>query len=423
MPDGRAPTDAVAPLQLLQLRARPCFWETAVADNGGPLRGRLPHLRRPCRSVAAPRPGERADVPLPPPAPTPLPPPYQDKAGKPVVIGYEVLEDLGRTSTGVMQYRAKQTVLNRLVVLKTVLARDDPSQQAWGTLRGEAAALAKVPHPNIVGIFEAGDRDRQLFYNAVELRRRAEPRHPPRRQAVASLARRQLDADRAAGPRRSLRPREGDRPPWSAAANDPPPGAAHRQEIHRNSRAAGLHRSRGAVHSQDHRVRPGAHPARRGGRHRSGIAGQVSLLPRARTGVGPLEGHRASDRRFRARCPSLRMPDRAAAVQGQLAEHNAGADSDDRSRCPSPKLRKQAACSADVAARSSASACTNSRAAATTAPASWPTTSATPPPAVRSRPVARTSSSAAGNGPAHTSDRVRHPCRRCCSMYSVSSRH
>src|SRR5260370_1258735 len=99
----------------------------------------------------------------------PRPPPYQDKGGKPVVAGYEVLEDLGRTIAGVAQHRAKQTVVNRFVVLKTVLARDDPSQQAWGALRGEAAALAKLPHPNIVGIFDAGDRERQRFFDALQL--------------------------------------------------------------------------------------------------------------------------------------------------------------------------------------------------------------------------------------------------------------
>jgi serine/threonine protein kinase len=65
-------------------------------------------------------------------------------------------------------FKARQILVNRLVVLKVVYAREDPGQLAWGCLRAEAAALAKVQHPNIVAIFDAGERDRQLFYNAVE---------------------------------------------------------------------------------------------------------------------------------------------------------------------------------------------------------------------------------------------------------------
>jgi serine/threonine protein kinase len=165
MPDTVPPSD-VAHLKLLNC-ARGHFWESAVAD-GAARDTRCPTCGAPADEMPL-LDLEAADEPLPPPIPTPLPPPYQDKAGKPVVAGYEVLEDLGRTSTGVAQHRAKQTVVNRFVVLKTVLARDDPTQQAWGALRGEAAALAKLPHPNIVSIFDAGDRERQLFYNAIEL--------------------------------------------------------------------------------------------------------------------------------------------------------------------------------------------------------------------------------------------------------------
>jgi serine/threonine protein kinase len=105
---------------------------------------------------------------LPPPAP-PVEPPLFDDAGCPVVTGYEVLEDLGRSPTGVRLYRAKQTIVNREVLLKVVAAREDASQRAWGSLRGEASALGRISHPNIVQVHEAGERDRQLFYNAVEL--------------------------------------------------------------------------------------------------------------------------------------------------------------------------------------------------------------------------------------------------------------
>jgi WD40 repeat protein len=165
MPDT-VPTD-VAHLRLLNC-ARGHFWESAVGADGDARETACPTCGAPADVMPLLDP-EAVEAPLPPPAPTPIPPPYQDRAGQPVVAGYEVLEDLGRSAAGVALHRAKQTVLNRTVVLKSVLARDDPSQHGWGALRAEAAALAKLPHPNVVGIFEAGDRDRQLFYNAVEL--------------------------------------------------------------------------------------------------------------------------------------------------------------------------------------------------------------------------------------------------------------
>src|SRR5258708_6474233 len=106
----------------------------------------------------------------PPPAPAapPPPPPLRDADGRPVVAGYEILNDGSRTPRGVLVYRAKQVFINRTVALKVVFAKDDPGQRAWGCLRGEATALGKLMHPNVVQIFEVGERERQLFYNAVE---------------------------------------------------------------------------------------------------------------------------------------------------------------------------------------------------------------------------------------------------------------
>jgi hypothetical protein len=105
-----------------------------------------------------------ADAPGSPPPPLVL----RDAQGRPFVAGYEILADLGRSPRGVLLYRAKQVLVNRVVILKVVFAKDDPGQRAWGCLRGEASALGKLSHPNIVQIFEVGERERQLFYNAVE---------------------------------------------------------------------------------------------------------------------------------------------------------------------------------------------------------------------------------------------------------------
>jgi hypothetical protein len=90
-----------------------------------------------------------------------------DAAGRPIVTGYEVQEEVGRGPAGSV-YRAKQLLVGRTVLLKVVTAREDPGQQTWGSLRGEASALGRLAHPNIVQLFEAGERERQLFYNVVE---------------------------------------------------------------------------------------------------------------------------------------------------------------------------------------------------------------------------------------------------------------
>lgn len=108
-----------------------------------------------------------ADEPLTPAEPV-APPPLRASQGLPVVAGYDVREALGRGPLGVGLYRARQVAANRTVLLKVVYAREDAGQVAWGALRGEAAALGKAAHPNLVTLYEAGERDRQLFYNAVE---------------------------------------------------------------------------------------------------------------------------------------------------------------------------------------------------------------------------------------------------------------
>jgi hypothetical protein len=95
-------------------------------------------------------------------------PPLRDKDGRPIIAGYEILADLGKSPTGVHLYRARQVLVNRTVLLKVVLAKEDAGQLAWGSLRGEATTLGRLVHANIVQILDAGERERQIFYNAVE---------------------------------------------------------------------------------------------------------------------------------------------------------------------------------------------------------------------------------------------------------------
>ncbi|MFO0879562.1 MAG: WD40 repeat domain-containing serine/threonine protein kinase, partial [Gemmataceae bacterium] len=86
----------------------------------------------------------------------------------PVVPGYSIEKELPRGPAGIRRFRAKQDLVGRPVLLEVVLAREDGSQRAWSSLRSEAGLLGKLQHPGIVTLLEAGERSRQLFFNAVE---------------------------------------------------------------------------------------------------------------------------------------------------------------------------------------------------------------------------------------------------------------
>jgi serine/threonine protein kinase len=84
--------------------------------------------------------------------------------GLPVVPGYRVLERLGRGGMGVV-YKAWQTALKRVVALKMIWGRDpsDPEQRA--RFRGEAEAVARLRHPNIVQIYEVGEHEGRPYFS------------------------------------------------------------------------------------------------------------------------------------------------------------------------------------------------------------------------------------------------------------------
>jgi len=168
------------------------YWEKHVEDGADGSPAHCPV----CGHAAEAMPLlDEASAEVPPASPAePLPPPpLRDKDGRPVLAGYEILQDLGKGPTGVHLYRARQLLVNRTVLLKVVFAKDDPGQFAWGSLRGEAGALGRFSHPNIVQILDAGERDRQLFYNAIEhvdgptLAEALDGKPLPIRQAVALI--------------------------------------------------------------------------------------------------------------------------------------------------------------------------------------------------------------------------------------------
>ena len=65
-------------------------------------------------------------------------------------------------------YKARHRRLRRLVALKTFAAERRPSAREVVRFRAEAEAVASLQHPNVVQIFEVGDRDGVPFL-ALEL--------------------------------------------------------------------------------------------------------------------------------------------------------------------------------------------------------------------------------------------------------------
>jgi photosystem II stability/assembly factor-like uncharacterized protein len=101
---------------------------------------------------------EEQDELPPPPSTRPLPVDWAKLPGPPEIDGYDLGDLVGRGGMAVV-YKARQRSLNRPVALKVLLVGPgfDPGEAR--RVRAEAEAIASLQHPNIVHVYEVGERD------------------------------------------------------------------------------------------------------------------------------------------------------------------------------------------------------------------------------------------------------------------------
>jgi hypothetical protein len=169
------------------------------------------------------------------------------EVGFPAVEGYEVLEVLAQGGHGVV-YKARQKEPRRLVALKMVRKGAPAGADAVGRFRTEARAAARLRHPNIVEVYEAGEAGGVPFFSLEyidggSLDRRLQGRPQPARAAaglVEVLARAIDYAHRQGIVHRDLKPanvllaRDEGEQAWAGTAGAAPPPRSAAEVLTRN---------------------------------------------------------------------------------------------------------------------------------------------------------------------------------------------
>src|SRR5262245_56395275 len=113
----------------------------------------------PTRTVPS---GTSAAPPGPPDLTGPFAPASVEPPPAPAMPGYELIEVLGRGRMGV-GYKARQLATSRTVAVKMVLPGTLDSPAARGRFRAEAEAAARLSHPHVVQVYEAGEAGGRAF--------------------------------------------------------------------------------------------------------------------------------------------------------------------------------------------------------------------------------------------------------------------
>jgi tetratricopeptide (TPR) repeat protein len=82
------------------------------------------------------------------------------------VVRYEIMDEVGRGGMGIV-YRARDTILDRVVAYKVLPANLMDHPQALKNFFREAKSAAKLNHPNIVTVYDAGE-EAGNYYIAME---------------------------------------------------------------------------------------------------------------------------------------------------------------------------------------------------------------------------------------------------------------
>jgi eukaryotic-like serine/threonine-protein kinase len=82
----------------------------------------------------------------------------------PRITGYEILRVLGAGGMGIV-YEARHLRLDRLVALKMIRAGAGARPDDLARFEAEARAVAAIDHPNIIKIFEIGEREGRPYFS------------------------------------------------------------------------------------------------------------------------------------------------------------------------------------------------------------------------------------------------------------------